>query len=137
MTKKLKSFWYRDDAKGINLTPAEAEIMRVVWDMQRPVTVRDVYEILLGKKRIAYTTVMSMMAKLARKGVLKQDNSSTAYLYSPTLSDTDVAESMLEGVIDKVLAGAAEPIFARLLGSQKKLTAAQVDELVKLLKKKK
>ena len=93
--------------------------MRVIWDLQRPVTVRDVYENLLEKKRIAYTTVMSMMAKLARKGILIQDNSSTAYLYSPTFSDADVAESMLEGIIDKVLAGAAEPIFARLLGSRK------------------
>ena len=135
MTKNSETFWYRNDSQAINLTPAEAEIMRVIWDLQRPVTVRDVYENLLEKKRIAYTTVMSMMAKLARKGILIQDNSSTAYLYSPTFSDADVAESMLEGIIDKVLAGAAEPIFARLLGSQKKLTAAQIVKLEKLLKK--
>ena len=46
-----------------------------------------------------------------------------------------MSPSMLEGIIDKVLAGAAEPIFARLLGSQKKLTAAQIVKLEKLLKK--
>ena len=77
---------------------------------------------------------MSMMAKLARK-VFSYRIIVQPYLYSPTFSDADVAESMLEGIIDKVLAGAAEPIFARLLGSQKKLTAAQIVKLEKLLKK--
>ena len=52
MTKNSETFWYRDDSQAINLTPAEAEIMRVIWDLQRPVTVRDVYENLLEKNAL-------------------------------------------------------------------------------------
>ncbi len=134
MTKR-KNYWF-SDPRPVNLTPAEAEIMRVVWDKRRAVTVREVYEILRQRKQLAYTTVMSVMAKLARKGILTQDRSATAYLYSAAVTDEEVAGSILDGVVDNVLAGAASPLISRLLGSKKKLTEEQLKALEKLLEKK-
>jgi BlaI family transcriptional regulator, penicillinase repressor len=49
------------------LTDQELEIMKVVWEL-RQCTVRDVYETLLKRRRIAYTTVMTMMKILDGKG---------------------------------------------------------------------
>jgi BlaI family penicillinase repressor len=42
------------------LTGQELEIMKIVWDRES-VTVRDVYEALLERRKVAYTTVMTMM----------------------------------------------------------------------------
>lgn len=137
MGKDKGSYWYRDSASTTNLTSAEAEIMRVVWDMGKPVTVRDVYETLREQKRIAYTTVMSIMNKLARKGFLTQDKSATAYVYSAVMSDEEVAGSIMESIVDKVLAGASEPMIARLLGSRKKISPQQQKKIEEILKKKK
>lgn len=135
MARERKSYWYRDSASSTNLTSAEAEIMRVVWDVAEPVTVRDVYELLRERKRIAYTTVMSIMNKLAKKGFLVQDKSATAYVYSAAMTDVEIAGNILDSVVDKVLAGASEPMIAKLLGSRKKLSAQKIKKLEELLKK--
>lgn len=137
MTKKKQdSMWYRKTNGSINLTSSEADIMRIVWDEGEPVTVRDVYERMRMKKSIAYTTVMSVMDKLAKKGFLIQDKSAAAYVYTASMSDAEVAGNILDSVIDKVLAGAAEPLVARLLGTKKKLSQQQVKKLEERLKKK-
>lgn len=135
MVKKKKPFRLRNNSNTIAVTPAEAEIMRVVWDIGEPVTVRDVYEALRERRRIAYTTVMSVMNKLAGKGVLNQDKSAVAYVYSAAVTDVEVASSMLDSVVDTILAGASEPMISRLLGSRKSLTPEQLERLEKLLKK--
>lgn len=109
--------------------------MRVVWNAGEPVTVRYVYETMRKQKKIAYTTVMSVMNKLAQKGFLTQDKSGTAYIYSATLSDAEVAGGIMDAVVDKILGGASEPMISRLLGSRK-LSARELKELEKLLHKK-
>ena len=53
------------------LTPQELEIMKLVWERDSA-TVRDVYEALLERRKIAYTTVMTMMKILETKGYLKK-----------------------------------------------------------------
>lgn len=64
---------FRPDRPGIRkvLGDLEAEIMKLIWD--RPTdegtTVREVFEGLYERRRIAYTTVMNTMARLARKHV--------------------------------------------------------------------
>jgi predicted transcriptional regulator len=52
------------------LTEQELEIMKIIWERGRA-TVRDVYETLLERRRVAYTTVMTMMNILEQKGHLK------------------------------------------------------------------
>ncbi|MBE0429675.1 MAG: BlaI/MecI/CopY family transcriptional regulator [Thermoleophilia bacterium] len=129
-------FWLRDSSRPTNLTSVEAEIMRVVWDAAGPVTVRDVYEELRRRKKIAYTTTMTLMTKLAKKGFLNQDKSGTAYVYAANVTDAEVAGSMLDSIAEKVLGGATAPMISHILGSKKELTPGQVSELKKLLRKK-
>jgi predicted transcriptional regulator len=62
------------------LTPQELEIMKVVWQ-KREATVRDVYEDLLERRKIAYTTVMTMMKVLEGKAPQAPDD--RAYVYRP------------------------------------------------------
>src|SRR5438445_577434 len=64
------------------LTPQELQIMKVVWS-RRAATVRDVYEDLRSRRRIAYTTVMTMMNILERKGHLKKQTEGRSFVYRP------------------------------------------------------
>jgi predicted transcriptional regulator len=99
----------------------EAEILRIVWDKGQ-VTVRDVYEELRLRRRIAYTTVMSVLRNLAAKSLLEQDKSKPAYLYAPAVSDTEVAEAILDALVDKIMGGRVEPLIEYL--EQKKAQSA-------------
>src|SRR5881409_2704672 len=81
---------FRPDRPGIRkvLGDLEAEIMELIW--ARPTdqgpTVRDVFETLYERRRLAYTTVMNTMARLARKNLLRVEKKDQAYVYYPTLS---------------------------------------------------
>lgn len=91
----------------------EAEILRIVWD-HGEVTVRDVYEELRERRRIAYTTVMSVLRNLAAKGLLEQDKSQAAYVYRPKVTDEEVARGILDTLVDKIMGGRREPLIAYL-----------------------
>ena len=71
------------------LGPLEGEVMRTVWAARAPVTVRDVLDRLnRGRRsRLAYTTVMTVMARLAEKGVLRRSRLGRGYVYEAEASD--------------------------------------------------
>jgi len=91
----------------------EAEILRIVWD-KGDVKVRDVYEELRLRRRIAYTTVMSVLRNLHVKGLLEQDKQPAGYVYRALVSDVDGAQGILDDVVEKIMGGRVEPLQAYL-----------------------
>jgi predicted transcriptional regulator len=75
----------RSDELGKLLGPLEAEIVRAAWAAGRPVSVRDLLErINDGRKPpLAYTTVMTVMNRLADKEILARHKEGRSYLYQP------------------------------------------------------
>src|SRR3954451_23678894 len=75
----------RSDDLGKLLGPLEAEIVRAAWAAGRPVSVRDLLErINDGRKpALAYTTVMTVMNRLADKEILTRHKEGRGYLYQP------------------------------------------------------
>ena len=67
-----------------NPTPAELEILQVIWE-QGPSTVREVMNALNERKRRAYTSVMSLMTVMAEKGHLKQKPRGRALSIRPSI----------------------------------------------------
>lgn len=74
-----------------NLGPLEARVMDVVWT-RGPLTVRDVADELEPVTDSAYTTVMTLMARLADKGLLSRKSRGRAYVYAPRLSRAEYEE---------------------------------------------
>ena len=116
------------------LTDQELEIMKVVW-ARESVTVRDVYEELLKRRKIAYTTVMTMMGILEQKGHLKKSADERAYVYTPSQPQREVVGSMVHDFLKRVFNGSAKPLLVHLL-EDKKLSPEELDEIRKLLKEK-
>jgi BlaI family penicillinase repressor len=103
--------------KHATLTPQELEIMKLVW-LRETATVRDIYEALLDKRKIAYTTVMTMMKILETKGYLKKRRQDRAFIYRPTHPKNQVISRMLREFIDRVFNGSAEPLLVHLVKSR-------------------
>jgi predicted transcriptional regulator len=78
----------RTDAEKL-LGPLEAEVMRGLWKAGEPLTVRELLERLNGGRRqpLAYTTVMTVMNRLAEKGALRRERRGRGYAYEPTADD--------------------------------------------------
>ena len=71
------------------LGPLEAEVMRAVWKAKTPQSVRDVMDRLNRDRRdpLAYTTVMTVMSRLAEKEILRRTSQGRAYLYEAAVPD--------------------------------------------------
>lgn len=81
------------------LGPLEAEVMRAAWGSLSPLSVRAMVDQLNGQRRrpLAYTTVMTVMARLADKGLLRRERDGRGFLYEPAVSD--VAELAVHRVV--------------------------------------
>ncbi len=108
------------------LTPAELEIMRVVW-RESEATVRDVYEALREHRQIAYTTVLTMMKVLEQKGHLRKRTRDRAHVYRPVRSEAVVVRSMVREFVDRVFRGAAHPLLVHLL-EDRKITREELEQ---------
>jgi predicted transcriptional regulator len=71
------------------LGPLEADVMRAVWRAKAPVSVRDVFATLNKNRResLAYTTVMTVMSRLAEKEILRRKAQGRAFLYEAAVPD--------------------------------------------------
>lgn len=119
------------DATGFDLGPLEAEVMRLVWE-RGEVQVEDVHQALLSDREIAYTTVMTVMTRLTRKGFLTRQRHGRAYLYRAARRREEMAESTLQEWSQRFFGGRVMPAISFLLGSEK-LTQEEVEELRRLV----
>ena len=88
--------------------------MKLVWQRETA-SVRDIYEALLDKRKIAYTTVMTMMKILETKGYLKKRRQERAFVYRPAHTKNQVIGGMLREFINRVFNGSAEPLLVHLV----------------------
>jgi predicted transcriptional regulator len=119
MSDEKPQVWQRrDHSRDLSgLGWLEADVLRVVWD-RGEVTVRDVYEELRENRRIAYTTVMSVLRNLTAKGLLEQDKSQAAYAYRAKVTDEQVARGILDALVDKIMGGNTGPLIEYLQRSR-------------------
>jgi predicted transcriptional regulator len=116
------------------LTPQELEIMKVVWS-RGPATVRDVYEALLERRKVAYTTVMTMMNVLERKGHLRKKADGRSFVYRPTRPQRQVVGTMVRDFVERVFGGSAQPLLVHLV-DEHDLTAEDLDALAQRVREK-
>jgi predicted transcriptional regulator len=78
----------------------ETVIMHRVWDHGRPVTVRELFDELVRQRAIAYTTVMTTMDNLHRKGWLARAKEGKAYRYTATASREEYSARLMREALD-------------------------------------
>jgi len=119
-------------AKSRTLTEQELEIMKVVWELQTA-TVRDVYEALLRRRKIAYTTVMTMMNILEEKGYLKKRAEDKAHVYRPAQPKAKVIRAMVQEFVERVFNGSAEPLLVHLV-KDRHLSPEELEKIARAIK---
>lgn len=109
----------------------EAVVMDRVWSHGGPVTVRQLFDELRGERAIAYTTVMSTMDNLYRKGWLARDKNGKAYQYTAVASRDEYSARLMR----EAMAGAGDTeavlshFVAQMDGGQAQTLRAVLDKL--------
>lgn len=109
--------------------------MAVVWD-QGEVSVRDVRDALEPNRSLAYTTVMTVLSRLCKKGILSRRKEGRAYLYAPAASHKTTAGSMLLALVQRLYRGATGDAIAHLLETEDDVDEAELDRLEQLIRAK-
>jgi predicted transcriptional regulator len=106
----------------LDLAPLELACMNMLWPMGQG-TVREIREALAPRRPRAYTTIMTIMDRLARKGVVERHKTGRAYIYRPNLSAESARGQALAQVIESFFGGSKESLLAYLDGGQPKAPA--------------
>jgi predicted transcriptional regulator len=122
------------------LGPLEREVMELIW--RRPeesaeVSVRDIY--MAFESRLAYTTLMTTLDRLRKKGLLERRKEGRAFFYSPRFSPDEFERSVARDAINMLLgrgSNGVEPILACIVDAVSERDRALLDELDRLIKEK-
>ena len=87
--------------------------MNTLWPMGEG-TVREIRDRLAERRARAYTTIMTIMDRLARKGVVERHKAGRAYIYRPRLSAEEARAHALGQVLDNFFGGSKEALIAQL-----------------------
>ena len=82
----------------------ELQVLSVLWE-QGPATAREILERLPDGKVRAYTSVLSVMQVMEKKGLLKHRVQGKAHVYRPTVNRQEVVGPMLRGLVATVFGG--------------------------------
>jgi predicted transcriptional regulator len=108
----------------------EAVVMHLVWGHDGPVTVRTLFDELSHARPIAYTTVMSTMDNLHRKGWLARERDGKAYRYTAVTSREEYGAQLMREALAE--AGDAEAVLSHFVaaidGSQAEVLRAILDK---------
>ena len=132
MVNEAKPSWTRT-TKGNGFSgigSLEADILAIVWEAEpEALTVRFVYELLRGRRQIAYTTVMTVLGNLVKKGLLSQERSNIAFLYGSAIPGDEVAGDVLDDVVRRLYRERRSVAVSHLIGLERALTEAQLELL--------
>ncbi len=118
--------------KSRTLTEQELEIMKIVWE-RGTATVRDVYETLLSRRKIAYTTVMTMMKIMEEKKYLKRRLDGRAYVYEGTRPKKQMIREMVSEFVNRVFNGSAQPLVAHLV-EERRLSEQELKQIARMIR---
>jgi predicted transcriptional regulator len=115
-------------------TPAELEILKILWEREGPATVREVFEVVnhQADPPRAYTSVMSLMNVMTDKGLLARSPRGRAFLYEPVEPREQTLRSLLGETLKRVYSGSASLLVAHLL-DQSRPSVDELDRIRSLL----
>ena len=115
------------------LTEVELELMGILWKLGEG-SVSDVIEHLAHDRKLAYTSVSTILRILEQKNVLKTRKEGRGHIYIPTLPKADYESKAVRHVVDRVFDGTPVALVRQLLNSTE-ISQDELKELRQLINK--
>jgi BlaI family transcriptional regulator, penicillinase repressor len=106
----------------LDLAPLELDCLSVLWPLGEA-TVREVRDALAPRRARAYTTIMTILDRLAQKGVVAREKKGRAWVYRPVLSAEEARNDAVGQIVEHFFDGSPEALAAHLAGDAAPLAA--------------
>ena len=116
------------------MSPAETEVLRLVWD-SKEATVQQVYDALPVNRKVTYVTVATLLRRLEEKGYLKHRVRGKAFVYTPSAKKEEVIKRTIGDFVQRLFGGNPVPLMQHL-ALHSEISDEEIEKLKHLAKKK-
>ena len=116
------------------MSPAETEVLRLVWESQKA-TVQQVYDALPANRKVTYVTVATLLRRLEEKGYLKHLVRGKAFVYTPAAKKEEVINRTIGDLVQRLFGGNPVPLMQHL-ALHSEISDEEIEKLRDLAKKK-
>jgi predicted transcriptional regulator len=113
----------------LDLAPLELDCMNALWPSGEA-TVREIQQALRATRPRAYTTIMTILDRLAQKGVVQRRKAGRAWVYRANLSTDEARSQAVSQVVQGFFGGSADALASHLAGKGTSLPAEHRDGAV-------
>jgi BlaI family penicillinase repressor len=114
------------------LTELQIAILRLLWE-QGELTVAQIWEQLYAERKLAQTTIATIVARLQRRRILARRTKDRQFVYRALVTEADVQHSMVSELTERLFAGDVAALVSHLV-SARDMTPGDVARLKKMIK---
>jgi len=103
---------------GVRASDLELQVLSLLWS-DGPATARQVLTVMPDGKKRSYTTILSVMQVMEKKGLLTHTSRGRAHVYQPAVTQKQVLRPMLRGMVTKVFGGSTAAAVQHLLDANR------------------
>ncbi|BDC52055.1 hypothetical protein F183_A43700 [Bryobacterales bacterium F-183] len=93
--------------------PLELKCLQAIWKLGEA-NVKDVRDILTKDRKLAYTTVMTTLDRLEKKGTLKRHKSGKAFVYQAAMTEDEIRRMAVQHLLDEYFDGSVDRLQSYL-----------------------
>lgn len=109
----------------------ELAVMQIIWD-RGEATVRQVWEVLYPTRKLAYTTVATVIRQIEEKEFLAHRQDGRTYVYRPLIERETVSRGMVGELLDGLFRGSASAMVTTLIETQR-VSPGEIDEIQRMI----
>jgi predicted transcriptional regulator len=114
------------------LTPVQFEIMQLVWESNRGLTVAEIWASIRSVRGVSRTTVLNLVGRLEKRGWLRRHKRQGVFRYFAELERESAEQQLAADFLNEFFAGSTANLVLSLLGS-KRISKAELQRLKQLL----
>ena len=116
----------------LRISERELDVMRAIWGLGREAAVGEIHEAMQqAGSELAFTTVQTMLQRLAAKGQVRRRLAGRAYHYAPAVKEPAAARVALRTLVDRFFGGSTAELAAHLV--EEEMSEADVRRIETLL----
>jgi BlaI family transcriptional regulator, penicillinase repressor len=108
--------------------PLELECLKALWKIGEG-GVKEVREVLSANRQLAYTTVMTLLDRLARRGIVERRKAGRAFVYYPKLQLDNARRLAIKELVDNYFGGSEEALRQYLGGTYSNSPVEEIPSL--------
>lgn len=116
------------------LTPVQFEIMQLIWNSPRGLTVGEIWESIRSGRDVGRSTVLNLVDRLEKRAWLKRHKDSGVFRYAAAVQRASVESQLAADFVEEFFAGSTTNLLMSLLGSQQ-ISKSDIQRLKQLIDK--